>query len=207
MRHASPLQHEASEKPCSKCGLAKPLAEFYVRTDENSRGYSSQCKSCDRERSRQRRKDPAYIAYHRQYQPGWRRENREKSNGYTDAWRARNVVKLSLLKRKWRYGLAAEQFTAMLDHQDYRCAICYLPFDPEAGIDAIHVDHDHATDTVRGLLCGPCNRGLGHFYDDPMRLRTAADYIERWHLQMKTWSDPHGNVRRPAEPETTGPTA
>ena len=39
------------------------------------------------------------------------------------------------------------------------------------------VDHDHNSGKVRGLLCNHCNRGLGHFRDDPEVMAIAIEYI------------------------------
>ena len=55
------------------------------------------------------------------------------------------------------------------------CAICGRP--PKYGM-RLHVDHDHKTGLVRGLLCWPCNRALQAFRDDVARLRAAAAYLE-----------------------------
>jgi hypothetical protein len=59
--------------------------------------------------------------------------------------------------------------------QDYVCAVCKR--DPEKG--HLHVDHDHVTGKVRGLLCGACNRTLGLTSESPERLRALAEYLER----------------------------
>ena len=47
------------------------------------------------------------------------------------------------------------------------CLICEKP-DPE------HVDHDHETGKVRGILCFNCNQGLGNFRDDVRSLIRAV---------------------------------
>jgi hypothetical protein len=62
------------------------------------------------------------------------------------------------------------------------CAICGTTENPggrsRAGV--FHIDHDHETGRVRGLLCSRCNTALGYMDDDPTKLRDAADYLERW---------------------------
>ena len=40
------------------------------------------------------------------------------------------------------------------------------------------VDHCHKGNFIRGMLCNHCNRGLGHFRDDPMLLEFAKVYIQ-----------------------------
>jgi len=49
-----------------------------------------------------------------------------------------------------------EQFLAMLEAQGHRCAICAITINGNS-----HVDHNHETGQVRGLLCQPCNMALG----------------------------------------------
>lgn len=81
-------------------------------------------------------------------------------------------------QRRVKYGLSDERYDEMLAEQAHRCAICRT--DKSVGIsEKLHVDHDHGTGRVRGLLCNACNNGLGRFRDDPALLRAAADYLER----------------------------
>ena len=76
------------------------------------------------------------------------------------------------------YGLSQAQYEAMYDQQGALCAICRCP-EGEAGAKGFHVDHDHETGQVRGLLCSRCNTGIGHFGDDPERLIAASAYLIR----------------------------
>lgn len=77
-----------------------------------------------------------------------------------------------------RYGITDDQYQAMVEVQEGLCAICAQPPTPVKGRTLrLHIDHDHDTGEVRGLLCGLCNQGLGQFKDDPARLVAAADYL------------------------------
>jgi len=71
------------------------------------------------------------------------------------------------------YGITLEDYDALLATQGGVCVICHNGTD-----EPLHVDHDHTTGKVRGLLCSNCNTGIGLLKDDPVRLRAAADYLE-----------------------------
>lgn len=65
----------------------------------------------------------------------------------------------------------------MRERQRGRCAICGTP-EEDSPKKRLHVDHDHGSNIVRGLLCGLCNTGLGQFKDDPARLYAAIEYLK-----------------------------
>lgn len=83
--------------------------------------------------------------------------------------------------REWHlmnlYGRTVDDWDMLLASQGGVCAICQQPPDPHRRRFA--VDHDHETGEVRGLLCGNCNRGIGHFNDDPDLISVAIDYVEK----------------------------
>jgi Recombination endonuclease VII len=53
-------------------------------------------------------------------------------------------------------GVTDEEYARLLAAQGGHCALC--PNEPKTR--RLHVDHDHATGRVRGLLCHRCNRNL-----------------------------------------------
>jgi hypothetical protein len=88
------------------------------------------------------------------------------------------------------YGLTAEEYEALLQVQGGACVIC----ERARGIQKkLSVDHDHqqavadghepdkgCRNCVRGLLCGTCNKMLGHLRDDPAAFERAAEYLRNW---------------------------
>lgn len=94
-----------------------------------------------------------------------RREKYATDGGRTDR-KSRNL--------KQNYGITLEQYFDICKAQIYRCAICGEP-EPRGLV----VDHCHATNKVRELLCDACNRGLGSFKDKPEVLEKAAKYLRR----------------------------
>lgn len=83
-----------------------------------------------------------------------------------------------LRRRAKRYGLTVEQYEELVCRQHGKCAIC----DVDAGglqYGVLHIDHDHITQKVRGLLCHDCNRGIGIFKDNVKLLKNAAAYLEK----------------------------
>jgi len=87
-------------------------------------------------------------------------ENRQKNHGGSRAFH---------LNR--RYRVDGVQVAWMILQQGGVCALC-ASGQPE------HVDHDHRTKRVRGILCFNCNRGLGKFGDDVELMSRAVDYLE-----------------------------
>lgn len=90
----------------------------------------------------------------------------------------RAASRVAALKSK--YGMTIEQYNFMYDQQSGKCRVrkCHR----EAKV----VDHDHHTNAVRGLLCYRCNTGIGLFQDDPIALRSAADYLDE-SLRLHPW--------------------
>lgn len=79
------------------------------------------------------------------------------------------------------HGLELEQWNEMLEKQGGRCAVCSVELIVDLSVQRsmrkAMVDHDHKTGEIRGLLCGHCNTGIGHFQDDPDRLLSAVTYL------------------------------
>lgn len=140
-----------THKECSDCGEIKPHSEFHKnKSAKRNKGLAYYCKDCAIRRSR---------AQH----------NRHKTDPEYKAAKRSDYF-------KFKYGLTLDQYTEKLKAQNNQCALCKVEL-PATG-SFTHLDHCHKTGKLRDFLCTNCNRGLGHFMDNPEVLRTAADYIE-----------------------------
>ena len=91
--------------------------------------------------------------------------------------------------RRMSEQLAPGEYEALLAAQGGVCAICGNP--PKNR--RLHIDHDHKTGRIRGLLCFTCNRYVLGKYSTPVKLLRAARYLGA------TWEDFRDNAPAPAE--------
>jgi hypothetical protein len=92
---------------------------------------------------------------------------------------ARRLLRLSTVREQ--YNITHTRYEALWRYQGGRCFICRRPGKTKQ----LAIDHDHRCcnragscgKCVRGLLCGPCNRFLGHLKDDPEAARRMWVYL------------------------------
>jgi hypothetical protein len=83
------------------------------------------------------------------------------------------------------YGIDLQDYNAILERQNGTCAICHKESDSTGKNSKLHVDHDHVTGKVRGLLCYRCNIAMGFLSDDPERIYMIMDYLSLHSLERK----------------------
>jgi hypothetical protein len=147
-------------KKCIKCGEEKPLDQFGVTRRRVASGWKPwpypYCKPC---------RVKLNLA--------------DKRKHYQRARAAERKSKLKL-----NYGITPEDHSAQLAAQAWRCAICASDLNALSK-QTVHVDHSHATGVLRGILCGPCNTGMGSFRDDIERMEAAIRYLKSGGVWIK----------------------
>jgi hypothetical protein len=87
------------------------------------------------------------------------------------AKRSREKQRLPILSR--RYGVSVQLLIDLIALQDGRCAM----LDCRRPLTKMHVDHDHNTGEVRGLLCPKCNQHLGFHESTYNRKEAFESYL------------------------------
>ena len=95
-------------------------------------------------------------------------------NGRAKVYQKENPEQRIQSKRRYRYRGYTEEHGKIMS-----CEICSVDLVAgNKGSNTQHIDHDHKTGIIRGVLCKSCNTGLGLFKDNPEILREAARYLE-----------------------------
>ncbi|WP_344824736.1 endonuclease VII domain-containing protein [Actinocorallia longicatena] len=190
VRESIPLPEGAEGcKRCPDCERVKPFEEFRKNKARHD-GLAFYCKECFRRRDKAGHKareeaKGRSVRERVDSPPGhkwcngckeikpfaeWHRA-KSSTDGYASACKE---CRKSRNARDWlkrAYGLTPEGVAAMIESQGGLCALC--------GVKAAeHVDHDHRTGKVRGVLCFTCNVALGQLKDDAGMLLKAIAYLQ-----------------------------
>lgn len=111
----------------------------------------------------------------------WRDNNKERMAELNKQSRLKHRLVFNERARKrhytTKYGITIEERNALLFSQNNKCAACGT-VDPGAK-QGWAVDHNHTTGRVRGILCQPCNRAIGHAKENIHRLKALVVYLEQ----------------------------
>jgi hypothetical protein len=142
-------------KSCNGCKQTLPV-ESFIQINETM--YLHKCNECENKR----------IA-------SWRTRCPDKSKRILNKYKESDKGKLSIRNSTLsRYGITESEYKDMLQSQDSVCKICHKP---NSSGKSLHVDHDHATGELRGLLCQKCNMLLGCANDSIDVLKSAIEYL------------------------------
>lgn len=151
-------------KRCSRCGEANAAAQY--------RKGCRQCRRCRNAASR------AWNHAHPGYQRNWEKAHPARNRAAQRARRIAQSGRIKIIDREndlKKYGLTIASFSSILASQNGGCAACGGPANGKG--QTFHVDHDHNSGEIRGLLCHSCNTALGLMKDNVGRLQCLISYL------------------------------
>jgi recombination endonuclease VII len=171
-------------KYCTHCHVFKTVDQFY-KDWRMRNGLESWCRACMTEAGKARaRRISAQPKTPPEYKKCRTCKQRLPASSFTQ--QASQMHGLSSYCRachadkrlnyiKWtKYRIRHEDYERMLEEQQGLCGICQQPFKGKP-----HIDHNHASGAVRGLLCTRCNLSLG-FFENGNFVELARAYLGRF---------------------------
>ena len=171
----------AKTKKCNLCGKTKRLNSFHI-DKECQNGRKNRFKKCAlKKRSEYGQANKTknhFVAERKCYACKQVKDSSEFAKDRTSPGGISYDCKACRREQRLlkEYGISEEQYLSMLNAQEGRCWICGIHCSEKK----LHIDHDHTTGIVRGLLCGNCNRGLGLFTENKQSLEKAIRYLTRF---------------------------
>jgi hypothetical protein len=157
--------------PCHECGEESKCEKCRRRAAREKWAAANPEKNRKSKRDWSKRNAAAVV----KMKEAWRKANKDRWNTTGKAWKKAHPQAMRIYQLR-KYGLTPESFQSLLDSQGGRCAICGTKEFGGPG-KRPHVDHDHETNKLRGLLCVKCNAGIGQFQESTKFLLLAVDYL------------------------------
>lgn len=154
-------------KFCSKCGLEKPVSEFY-KTKRNKDGYHIQCKEFDIKYAAKyyTKNTDEILNVHKEWQTNNPDKFKQSMENYRKSEEGRIADKLQHKKKREKmnqlpYTLTEDEWIQCLEHFNYSCAYC-------GSVSNIQKDHfvsifndgSYSKDNILPA-CGFCNPSKG----------------------------------------------
>lgn len=169
--------YENGHHTCSMCATTKPVSAFSYQNKARGK-LQARCKSCCSTVFKSYRLSnlDKFKEYKRMQRPEHRARAAELRRKRKEEAPQREFMRKREQYLRTQFGITHAEYEMLLTAQGGVCAICGTT-DPGRSSPYFHIDHCHATNTIRGLLCNGCNLGLGHFKDDTDRLNAAIAYL------------------------------
>lgn len=110
-----------------------------------------------------------YLKNHEEAKAKMRKRAKER-------WASMSVDERRDLKLRQAYGVSLQEWSALLEEQGGKCAVCKTS---EAGKRGWQTDHCHTSGNVRGILCIGCNTALGLVKENIDTLQALVEYLRR----------------------------
>lgn len=176
-----------NHKMCNTCSTIKSFEAFSIDKGRKT-GRFSRCKECCSTVYKQnlpkiKEKLAEYYAKNvetiKKQRKAYRQANKARLTAEHKAWRKRKpeFFKNAVLMRT--YGITLEQFKSMIEKQNGKCDCCNTALDMGKNT---HVDHDHVTGKVRGILCVNCNVRVGVY---EKHSNTIEKYLTKYNHQSE----------------------
>lgn len=151
------------KRKCNCCKLFKISGEFSNK--------SVRCRECRKKETKK-----------------YNTKNSEKINSKQRESNKKNKEKISTNKKTYyinnksiinskKLNVSPEDYQKALDKSNGTCEICNKKHNK------LHVDHDHQTGKVRGMLCPQCNMSLGLFQDNIDLLANSILYLDYYKIE------------------------
>ena len=148
----------------SKVAACHPEKRVYAR---------GLCQSCYNKWLR--KNNPDLVIRQRENHDRWVKEHREYKKQLDKNWRMKQDPEYNHIRKLRKlYNMTPADYDFLLEKQGGVCAICGKEPTKKR---KLHVDHDHQTGGIRGLLCFRCNFGLTYFSENHLILQNASNYL------------------------------